>query len=49
MLHPVLMTGVAVFLYMTAIFIIALLKKDNSIVDIAWGPMLGGLSGIFVF
>lgn len=27
----------AVFIYMTAVFLIALLKKDNSIVDIAWG------------
>ena len=28
----------AVFLYMTAAFLVALFKKDNSIVDIAWGP-----------
>lgn len=27
-----------VFIYMTAVFLAALLKKDNSIVDIAWGP-----------
>src|SRR4030042_6225792 len=28
----------AVFIYMTAVFLVALLKKDNSIVDVAWGP-----------
>jgi steroid 5-alpha reductase family enzyme len=28
----------AVFVYMTAVFLIALFRKDNSIVDIAWGP-----------
>jgi hypothetical protein len=52
MLHIILQTAVAVFLYMTVIFVIALLQKDNSVVDIAWGPGLdglGGLSGIFVF
>jgi steroid 5-alpha reductase family enzyme len=30
--------ALAVFLYMTAVFCAALVKKDNSIVDIAWGP-----------
>jgi steroid 5-alpha reductase family enzyme len=34
----ILTTALAVFLYMTAVFAIALLKKDNSVVDIAWGP-----------
>jgi steroid 5-alpha reductase family enzyme len=38
MLHLILMTSLAVFFYMTAVFLIALLKKDNSVVDIAWGP-----------
>jgi len=28
----------AVFVYMTAVFLIALIIKDNSIVDVAWGP-----------
>jgi steroid 5-alpha reductase family enzyme len=28
----------AVFVYMTAVFLIAILAKDNSIVDVAWGP-----------
>jgi len=32
------MTSLAVFAYMTAVFLAALLKKDNSVVDIAWGP-----------
>lgn len=30
--------GLVVFIYMTALFILALLRRDNSIVDIAWGP-----------
>jgi steroid 5-alpha reductase family enzyme len=30
--------AIAVFLYMTAVFAAALLVRDNSIVDIAWGP-----------
>jgi steroid 5-alpha reductase family enzyme len=38
MLRIVFLIAAAVFLYMTAIFVIALLKKDNSVVDIAWGP-----------
>ncbi len=38
MLHLILITALAVFFYMTAVFLIALLKKDNSVVDIAWGP-----------
>lgn len=33
----ILYSGLAVFFYMTAVFIIALIKKDNSVVDIAWG------------
>ena len=32
-----LYVGAAVFLYMVLMFLIALVKKDNSIVDIAWG------------
>lgn len=30
--------GVAVFVYMTAVFLVAIRIKDNSIVDVAWGP-----------
>ena len=30
--------ALAVFVYMTGFFIAALIKKDNSIVDIGWGP-----------
>jgi steroid 5-alpha reductase family enzyme len=30
--------GIAVLIYMTAVFAVGLFKKDNSIVDIAWGP-----------
>jgi len=38
MLSFVVAAAGAVFVYMTAIFLIAVLKKDNSIVDVAWGP-----------
>lgn len=34
----VLLSGLAVLLYMTLIFVIALFRRDNSIADIAWGP-----------
>jgi steroid 5-alpha reductase family enzyme len=34
----ILFSAAAVFVYMTAVFIIALVKKDNSVVDVAWGP-----------
>jgi len=37
MIDFILYSVAAVFLYMTIIFFIALIKKDNSIVDIAWG------------
>ena len=37
MIDYILYSVAAVFVYMTLIFIIALFKKDNSIVDIAWG------------
>jgi len=33
----VLVSAAVVFLYMTCVFVFALLKKDNSIVDAAWG------------
>jgi len=38
MVQPILIIALAVFFYMTAVFFVALLKKDNSVVDIAWGP-----------
>lgn len=37
MMEFILSTAVAVFVYMTCIFVLALLKRDNSIVDVAWG------------
>ncbi|MBC8357844.1 MAG: hypothetical protein ISS41_07785 [Candidatus Aminicenantes bacterium] len=37
MIDFILYTAAAVFLYMTIIFFIALIKKDNFIVDISWG------------
>jgi steroid 5-alpha reductase family enzyme len=30
--------AIGVFFYMSAVFVAAFIKKDNSIVDIAWGP-----------
>ena len=38
MLSFVVAAASAVFSYMTAVFLAALLKQDNSIVDVAWGP-----------
>jgi steroid 5-alpha reductase family enzyme len=49
MLHLILMTSLAVFFYMTAVFLIALLKKDNSVVDIAWGPGFVGVALVSFF
>jgi steroid 5-alpha reductase family enzyme len=37
MISMILSAALAVFLYMSAVFVVALLRKDNSIVDIAWG------------
>ena len=37
MINLILYSAIAIFLYMTIIFVIALIKKDNSVVDIAWG------------
>lgn len=38
MINLILYSAIAIFLYMTSVFTIAQIKKDNSIVDIAWGP-----------
>ncbi|NIM91588.1 MAG: DUF1295 domain-containing protein [Candidatus Aminicenantes bacterium] len=37
MINFILNSAIAIFLYMILIFMLALLKKDNSVVDIAWG------------
>jgi steroid 5-alpha reductase family enzyme len=37
MLELMLYSAIAVFLYMTFVFILALAKRDNSLVDVAWG------------
>lgn len=37
MLNFMLYSAICVFLYMSSIFMLAWIKKDNSIVDIAWG------------
>lgn len=38
MISFILYSALAIFLYMITVFTIAQIKKDNSIVDIAWGP-----------
>ena len=38
MLSFIIYSAAAVFLYMTGVFIVALIKKNNSVVDVAWGP-----------
>lgn len=38
MSEALVVSAAAVFIYMTAVFLLALRLKDNSIVDIAWGP-----------
>lgn len=38
MLTIILSSAITVFIFMTVVFIIAQIKRDNSIVDIAWGP-----------
>lgn len=37
LVETILYSAAAVFVYMAVIFVVALFKKDNSIVDIAWG------------
>ena len=37
MINFILYSAIAISVYMTIIFVIALIKKDNSVVDIAWG------------
>ena len=37
MLNFILYSAICVFLYMSLIYMLAWIKKDNSIVDIAWG------------
>jgi steroid 5-alpha reductase family enzyme len=38
MAEAIFFSSLSIFLYMTAVFFLALAKQDNSIVDIAWGP-----------
>ena len=37
MINLLLYSGAGVFLFMILVFVFASVKKDNSIVDIAWG------------
>lgn len=37
MIFFIFYSGIAIFLYMTGVFVFATLRKDSSIVDIAWG------------
>src|SRR4051812_16786870 len=36
-MNPYLLSAVCIFGFMCIVFVLALLKKDNSIVDVAWG------------
>ncbi|MGC9324156.1 MAG: DUF1295 domain-containing protein [Desulfomonilia bacterium] len=38
LVHTILAAALVLFLYMTALFLVALKRKDNSIADVAWGP-----------
>jgi len=47
-----LFTAAAVlFVYMTALFLVALGRKDNSIADVAWGPgfILAAWATLFLY
>ena len=50
MAEAILLSALFIFIYMTAVFFLALAKKDNSIMDIAWGPgfILVGLVNLFL-
>lgn len=37
MIDTILYSAAAIFVYMAVVFVVALFKKDNSIVDVAWG------------
>ncbi|MEN8614926.1 DUF1295 domain-containing protein [Dehalogenimonas sp. THU2] len=36
--NALILSGVIIFLYMTAMFTVAVQRRDNSVADIAWGP-----------
>ena len=38
MIELLTISAVAIFIYMTLFFLLAIILKDNSIVDIGWGP-----------
>jgi steroid 5-alpha reductase family enzyme len=38
LVNTLIVAAVTVFMYMTAVFLLALWQKDNSIADVAWGP-----------
>ncbi|MCX6567293.1 MAG: DUF1295 domain-containing protein [Candidatus Aminicenantes bacterium] len=38
MLNLLLTAAAAIFLFMSALFVVALIRKNNSLVDTAWGP-----------
>jgi len=45
-MHPLILSGIALFAYMSITFIIALLKKDNGVADIAYGGGFMLLAGL---
>jgi steroid 5-alpha reductase family enzyme len=38
LVHTIFTAALILFLYMTALFLLALKRQDNSIADVAWGP-----------
>ena len=49
MAEAIFLSALSIFIYLTSVFFLAWSKKDNSIVDIAWGPgfILVGLTNLF--
>lgn len=45
-MHPLILSGIVLFAYMSTAFIIALLKKDNGVADIAYGGGFMLLAGL---
>lgn len=49
LLQSVAIAALAVFWYMLALFVLALLRRDNSIADIGWGPGFILLTGLVLW
>lgn len=49
MITTMLLAATAIFFYMNLVFVLALIRQDNSIVDIAWGPGFVVVAGLTFF